>query len=63
MWWNFVARTREEISAAYDDWAAAGERFGTVDSRLPRITTAPPLWHPRAELPMTPSSTRAQSSG
>ncbi len=38
MWWNFVARTREEISAAYDDWAAASERFGTVDSRLPRIT-------------------------
>lgn len=47
MWWNFVARTREEISAAYDDWAAEGERFGTVDSRLPRITTDPPLWRPR----------------
>ena len=48
MWWNFVGRTREEISAAYDDWAAASERFGTVESRLPRITTVPPLWHPRA---------------
>ena len=48
MWWNFVARTRDEISAAYDDWAAANERFGTVDSRLARITTQPPLWHPPA---------------
>lgn len=48
MWWNFVARTRDEISAAYDDWTAANERFGTVDSRLARITTQPPLWHPPA---------------
>jgi hypothetical protein len=47
MWWNFVARTRDEISDAYDDWDAASERFGTVDSRLPRIPAGPPLWHPR----------------
>jgi quercetin 2,3-dioxygenase len=47
MWWNFVARTRSEISDAYDDWTAASERFGTVRSRLPRIPTDPPVWHPR----------------
>jgi redox-sensitive bicupin YhaK (pirin superfamily) len=29
MWWNFVARTHEEIVAARDDWAA-GRRFGPV---------------------------------
>jgi quercetin 2,3-dioxygenase len=38
MWWNFVARTTDEIDAAYDAWQAGGEaRFGPVDSRLPRI--------------------------
>jgi redox-sensitive bicupin YhaK (pirin superfamily) len=29
MWWNFVARTSEEIVAAREDWEA-GRRFGTV---------------------------------
>ena len=29
MWWNFVARTHEEIVLARDDWAA-GRRFGAV---------------------------------
>ena len=29
MWWNFVARTPEEIAAARDDWQA-GRRFGEV---------------------------------
>jgi hypothetical protein len=29
MWWNFVARTHEEIAAAREDWAA-GRRFGSV---------------------------------
>jgi quercetin 2,3-dioxygenase len=29
MWWNFVARTPDEIRAAADDWAR-GERFGAV---------------------------------
>jgi hypothetical protein len=42
MWWNFVARTTEEIVAARNDWEA-GRRFGEVSayqgSRLP----APPL--------------------
>jgi len=38
MWWNFVARTSDEIAAAREDWEA-GRRFGRVrrygGSRLP----------------------------
>jgi quercetin 2,3-dioxygenase len=43
-WWNFVARTRDEITVAHTDWAASAERFGTVDSALPRIDVDPPPW-------------------
>lgn len=42
MWWNFAARTHDEIAAARDDWEAASDRFGVVaghDERIP----APPL--------------------
>ena len=35
MWWNFVARTRDEIVGAHADWTAAAERFGTVASTSP----------------------------
>jgi redox-sensitive bicupin YhaK (pirin superfamily) len=41
MWWNFVARTPEEMLAARSDWEA-GSRFGAVADALPRIP-APPL--------------------
>jgi redox-sensitive bicupin YhaK (pirin superfamily) len=42
MWWNFVARTPEEISEARADWER-GLRFGTVSAyRGPRLT-APEL--------------------
>jgi redox-sensitive bicupin YhaK (pirin superfamily) len=44
MWWNFVARTRDEIIAAHGDWMAAATRFGRVESRLPRIEVGPPPW-------------------
>lgn len=44
MWWNFVARTREELIAAHHDWALGAERFGRVDSPLPRIEVDPPPW-------------------
>lgn len=44
MWWNFVARDRDEIGAAYRDWASGTERYGKVDSRLPRIEVAAPAW-------------------
>ncbi|MGZ0712060.1 pirin family protein (plasmid) [Coraliomargarita sp. W4R53] len=43
MWWNFVARSHEEIVDARTEWEAASERFGKVtghgDVRIP----APPL--------------------
>jgi redox-sensitive bicupin YhaK (pirin superfamily) len=42
MWWNFVARDRDEIRAAYDDWSGGGDRFGRVASGLPRLETEPP---------------------
>ncbi|MDA8061968.1 MAG: hypothetical protein M0T80_05945 [Actinomycetota bacterium] len=44
MWWNFVARTRAEIIEAHRSWIAAGDRFGRVDSPLPRIEVGPPPW-------------------
>ncbi len=44
MWWNYVARTRDEVSAAHADWTAASERFGQVASPLPRIDVPPPPW-------------------
>jgi redox-sensitive bicupin YhaK (pirin superfamily) len=44
MWWNYVARQRAEITDAHEDWTAGSERFGTVASSLPRITTGPPPW-------------------
>jgi redox-sensitive bicupin YhaK (pirin superfamily) len=46
MWWNFVARDREEIDAAYADWQAGAERFGAVASSLTAIPAPPPLWQP-----------------
>lgn len=47
MWWNYVARTREEILAAHDDWVAEATRFGHVDSGLPRVIVDPPPWRRR----------------
>ena len=44
MWWNYVARTRNEIRTAHDDWTAEARRFGHVDSKLPRINVDPPPW-------------------
>ena len=44
MWWNFVARTRDEMNAAYRDWESHSERFGTVASDLPRIPAPRPHW-------------------
>lgn len=44
MWWNFVARTRDEMNTAYRDWEAHSERFGIVASDLPRIDAPRPRW-------------------
>jgi redox-sensitive bicupin YhaK (pirin superfamily) len=41
MWWNFVARTPEEITAAAAEWA--GGRFGTVNGYDGEPLPAPPL--------------------
>lgn len=45
MWWNFVARTNEEITEAWHDWQTHNtDRFGTVPSGLPRIDAPRPPW-------------------
>ncbi len=45
MWWNFVARTREELTEAWRAWQAHDtDRFGPVPSRLTRIDAPPPPW-------------------
>lgn len=45
MWWNFIARSHEEIVALRAEWNAGGDRFGQVrgyHGRVPRLL-APPL--------------------
>ncbi len=44
MWWNFVARSHDELADAYRDWAGGAERFGPVSSPLPRVEVGPPPW-------------------
>jgi redox-sensitive bicupin YhaK (pirin superfamily) len=48
MWWNFVGRSREEVTAAYDSWQQQDDRFGRVRSALPRIPAPPPYWSRRS---------------
>jgi redox-sensitive bicupin YhaK (pirin superfamily) len=45
MWWNFVARSAEEIAAAREDWVA-GRRFGEVQAYTGKRLEAPPLASP-----------------
>jgi redox-sensitive bicupin YhaK (pirin superfamily) len=47
MWWNYVARTREEIIAAHQEWSSQSPRFGTVNSPLARMDTPGPPWSDR----------------
>jgi hypothetical protein len=44
MWWNFVARSREELSDAYRGWVQGDGRFGRVPSSLERVAVDPPPW-------------------
>jgi len=45
MWWNFVARTTDELTGAWNDWRSGNEdRFGPVPSGLPRIEAPTPPW-------------------
>ncbi|MGO8863800.1 MAG: pirin family protein [Acidimicrobiales bacterium] len=46
MWWNFVARDRDEIAIAYADWQFKGRRFPPVASTLDRIEAPRPNWLP-----------------
>jgi redox-sensitive bicupin YhaK (pirin superfamily) len=45
MWWNFVARTTEELTEAWHDWNVGNEdRFGPVATPLARIEAPTPPW-------------------
>jgi len=44
MWWNFVARTHEEINQAAADWNAGSDRFAPVESDLDRIPAPATPW-------------------
>jgi len=44
MWWNFVARTQDEISEAWRAWATGDERFAKVASPFDRIEVSAPPW-------------------
>jgi redox-sensitive bicupin YhaK (pirin superfamily) len=44
MWWNFVARTRDEIVEARRSWEARDDRFAPVASTLGRIPAPPTPW-------------------
>jgi len=45
MWWNFVARTTDELTEAWHDWQVGNEdRFGPVPSALERIEAPTPPW-------------------
>jgi redox-sensitive bicupin YhaK (pirin superfamily) len=37
MWWNYVARSRDEVEAAHGQWRSGSDRFGPVRSVLDRI--------------------------
>ena len=44
MWWNFVARSREEVVQAAQQWAVGDDRFGRVDTALARVPAPDPPW-------------------
>lgn len=43
MWWNFVARTTDEINAVYEQWQSGDDRL-RVRSSLPPIPAPRPQW-------------------
>lgn len=43
LWWNFVARTQEEIEQALADWNSGSARFGAVPGAGAARLVAPPL--------------------
>jgi len=59
MWWNFVARDREEITAAWRSWNARDGRFGHVSSPLARIEAPAPPWLRPSSPPASPGPAAA----
>jgi redox-sensitive bicupin YhaK (pirin superfamily) len=43
MWWNFVARTPDEIAEARNDWEQGSRRFGSVPAYVGARIPAPPV--------------------
>jgi redox-sensitive bicupin YhaK (pirin superfamily) len=56
MWWNFVARSHEEIVAFRDDWERESDRFGRIDGwdGTPLRLPAPALPNVRVKPRATP---------
>lgn len=46
MWWNYVARTRGEISTAHQEWTSRTGRFAVPPSTLAPIDVGGPPWAP-----------------
>lgn len=44
MWWNFVARSQDEVTVAQRAWNSDDGRFGAVTSTLGRIDAPVPPW-------------------
>jgi redox-sensitive bicupin YhaK (pirin superfamily) len=44
MWWNFVARSREEVDAARSAWEERDQRFGQSGWTLPRVSAPEVPW-------------------
>lgn len=45
MWWNFVARTKDEVADAWRAWQSQDDdRFAPVPSSLARIDAPKPFW-------------------
>jgi redox-sensitive bicupin YhaK (pirin superfamily) len=56
MWWNFVARSKDEITAAWRAWESDDtDRFGPVPSSLTRIEAPAPPWVRTGRRPDQPS--------
>jgi hypothetical protein len=53
MWWNFVARSRDEVDAAAGEWNEGSDRFGEVPSDLERIPSPVPPWRSAPPTPPT----------
>jgi redox-sensitive bicupin YhaK (pirin superfamily) len=44
MWWNFVGRSRDEVTEASREWEQGADRFGRVATTLSRVPAPPVPW-------------------